>query len=87
MVGTADGLVSIRRREEDTAPVSKRKNKFIYRNVGDVLPSASLTRDTFISATNQVVVANTGKVSIKINCTIDSTQIDCIAFYLVTVLI
>lgn len=63
VAGTVDGLVSIRRREENAALLPTRRNKITYRNVGEMLPSTSLSQDTVIAASNQVTVANPGKVS------------------------
>jgi len=62
VVGTVDGLVSVRRREEDANPLPTRQKRVTYRNVGDFVRSPGLAHDTILAAGNQVVVPNPGKV-------------------------
>lgn len=64
VVGTVDGLVSIRRREEDATPSQSQKKKVAYRNVGDFLPSASLAQNTIIGTGGKLIVPHVPKVSI-----------------------
>jgi len=62
VAGTVDGLVSIRRREEGSAPAATKRKKVTYRNVGDFTPSNNLAQDTILSANNKLVVLNQTKV-------------------------
>lgn len=62
VAGTVDGLVSIRRREEGSAPAAARRKKVMYRNVGDFLPSNNLAQDTILSASNKIIVPHQTKV-------------------------
>uniref|UniRef100_A0A1B6D9D7 U3 small nucleolar RNA-associated protein 15 homolog n=1 Tax=Clastoptera arizonana TaxID=38151 RepID=A0A1B6D9D7_9HEMI len=57
VAGTVDGLVSIRRREEDTTPTVKRKkNKISYRNVGDFFPTSEVTDDIIMTTSKDMLI-------------------------------